>query len=569
MAEPLWYTPIMTGGPLQVFPIGGLGEIGMNCLLVGEGDRWVMVDCGIQFPAPWELGAERRLPDLEFLRTFRGRIEAIVITHGHEDHIGALPWVLPELGDVPVFASSFTRELIRHRLGEHGMWSEDLITLHHIGERFTAGPFEVESVRVTHSLPDCASLVLRGQGGTLLHTGDWKIDEEPVDGEHFDRERFAQLGDEGVTLLLSDSTNVRAPGRTRSETTVAHGLADVIEAADGRVICAMFASNLHRIRSLAAVAESTGRKLVFSGTSLWRYLEAAERVGRAPISPRDVVDVNRLGDLAPHEALVAVTGSQGERQATLWRAAIGQHRHLRIDSGDLIIHSARVIPGNEAQCYGMFNQLSQRGAELLYGRGLPIHASGHARADELREMIELVRPQHFAPLHGEHTFLKAHARLALDAGVPGVSLLVNGSRLDVEAAASGSGARVVAAEPRAMTMNYNDGPVTGTAEEMALKERLKLAWNGVISASVCIVDQPDRTRVARSVSLEMRALFKAGEPYREALEAAATRAVAACPPGTPLSEVRESVRGSLRSCARRQLGKRPEVLVFFYRGEPA
>ncbi len=449
--------------PLKVLPIGGLGEIGMNCMLIGRRGRWVMVDCGVQFPDAGEIGVERRLPDVRFLETWRDRVEAVVITHGHEDHIGALPWVLPVLSlGVPVFASRFTRELIRLRLSEHGRWTEDLVTEHRPGERFAAGPFEVEPLRVTHSLPDCSALVLRSADGTIVHTGDWKHDPDPVDGERLDQEGFERVGREGVTLLLSDSTNVMTPGRTVGEREVGRALLDRVAAWPGRVVVAQFSSNLHRLAGLAAAATATGRKLVLSGNSLHKYLEAAARAGMAPVDPGAVVDVSRLDQVPAEEALVVSTGSQGETLAALTRAARGQHRHLLLGRGDLILHSARVIPGNEGPVYDMFNKLSRRGCELVYGRDSGIHASGHAREGELRDMIRWLRPAHFVPIHGEYTFLRRHAAVALEEGVGGATVVGNG---EVFGFGAGSHAGEVSDTARVAVPGigilYNDGPATG------------------------------------------------------------------------------------------------------------
>ena len=458
--------------PLQILPLGGLGAIGMNCMLIGHRERWIMVDCGVQFPESGELGVERRLPDLDFLDAWQGRVEGIVITHGHEDHIGALAWVLPVLGDIPVWAPPFARELIKSRLGEYNLWREEQVRIHTPGARFEAGPFEVESVRVTHSMPDCTSLVLRCEDGTIVHTGDWKIDESPMDGEHFDRERFAAIGDEGVTLLLSDSTNIMRSGRTTSERIVADNLLETISDWEGRVIVGQFSSNVHRLQALAEAAEATERRLVFAGSSLHKYLRAAERTGRAPISRNRVVDIASADRLDPAETLIVSTGTQGEKLATLWRAATGRHRDLSFGPRDLVLHSARVIPGNEDAVYGMFNDISRQGAQLVYGRNTGIHASGHAARDELAEMMTLLRPAHFVPVHGEFTFLREHAKLAEEHGVE-ATVIQNG-----EAFAFGCGDTPrdfeggVRIADHPLTMFYNDGPATGTGEELHLKQRL-------------------------------------------------------------------------------------------------
>ncbi|MGM0577769.1 MAG: ribonuclease J [Myxococcota bacterium] len=552
--------------PLQVMPVGGLGEIGMNCMLIGHRDRWIMVDCGIQFPDPWEVGVERRLPDLRMLADWKDRIEAVVITHGHEDHIGALPWVLPVLGDVPVYASSFTRELIRYRLDEHGLWAGDVVTLYSVGETFQAGPFEIEAVRVTHSLPDCASLVLRCEDGTILHTGDWKIDEQPVDGEHFDREAFERIGREGVTLMLSDSTNVLTPGRTRSETEVAIGLREHIEGWHDRVVVTLFASNLHRVRSLAQIAEETGRRLVFAGRSLFKYVEAATVDGRAPVARDRVVRADKLDEIAPARTLLLTTGSQGELNAALGRAARGAHRDVRIGRGDLLLHSARVIPGNEARLYSMFNELGRRGANLVYGRRSGIHASGHAREDELRELIGLVKPGHFIPVHGEYTFLTRHAAVARDAGVPGATVIENGERFSFAAGAHhGEMADGERSGFEDLETLYNYGPATGDRDEMRLSERLRVAWNGLVVVDAEI-ETVDGRRRAASVELHTRALWLEDQRLLSAMHGAVERSVAMCPGRTPLPEMEEAIRGGIRSLCRKRTGTKPDVVVVLHEG---
>ncbi|GMP34091.1 hypothetical protein CsSME_00007118 [Camellia sinensis var. sinensis] len=278
------------GPPLRVLPIGGLGEIGMNCMLVGNYDRYILIDAGIMFPDYDDLGVQKIIPDTRFIKKWSHKIEAVVITHGHEDHIGALPWVIPALDShTPIFASSFTMELIKKRLKEFGIFVPSRLKVFKTRRRFNAGPFEIEPIRVTHSIPDCCGLVLRCADGTILHTGDWKIDESPVDGKVFDREALEELSKEGVTLMMSDSTNVLSPGRSLSEAVVAEALMRRILAAKGRVLTTQFASNIHRLGSVKAAADITGRKLVFVGMSLRTYLDAAWKDGKAPIDPSTLV----------------------------------------------------------------------------------------------------------------------------------------------------------------------------------------------------------------------------------------------------------------------------------------
>jgi beta-CASP RNase J family ribonuclease len=552
--------------PLQVMPIGGLGEIGMNCMLVGCRDRWVMVDCGVQFPDPLELGAERKLPDLGFIASMRDRIEAIVITHGHEDHIGALPWVLPILGDIPVFAGAFTTELIRERVSEHGLWNSGLVTLHEPNTPFQAGPFEVEPIRVTHSLPECSSLVLRSEDGTILHTGDWKIDEQPMDGEDFDREAFERVGKEGVTLLLSDSTNIMTPGRTLGERVVADNLIKLIQGTDDRVVVALFASNLHRVRGLVEAAETSGRQLMFAGRSLWKYLRAASRVGRAPIDPGRVLDIDKITQIAPEKSLILATGTQGETMATLRRAATGKHPHLTLGRGDLVVHSARVIPGNETSAYETFNQISRRGADLMYGGRTGLHASGHARQDELEELIRLLNPAHMVPIHGEHTFLRRHAALADKVLPAGCTVLSNGEIFGFGAGANHGQIRSEARiAQHHLNIYYNDGPATGDYDDMRIRERLRVAWNGLVMLSVRWDDAKEDARTVSEVRLEVRALWSDDGKLVQEVEKVAKDAIESADPKLSLTELEELTAQRVRAHCRKRTGKRPEVIVFLPR----
>lgn len=556
----------LSDAPLSILPLGGLGKIGMNAMLVGTRGRYVLIDAGVGFANATTLGAEKMLPDLALLERHKEHIEAVLITHGHEDHIGALPWVLPALDPaVPVFASRFTTELVRHRLNEHGLWDADRMRLFAPARRFACGPFEAQALRVTHSIPDCASVVLRSDAGTVLHTADWKIDDEPMDGQHFDRAGFEALGNEGVDVMLSDSTNVMTPGRTTTEAEVVRQLERRIAAWPGRAVVTLFASNLHRVRGLAAVAKATGRRLVIAGRSFWNHLEAAERDGSMPFEPGLAIDLEAAKDLPPYKMLVVTTGSQGEPRAALSRAADGDHDLLELGPGDLVLHSARIIPGNEADVHDMWNRLAARRVTIDYDRA--IHASGHAQQDELSELLRLVRPRAFVPVHGETTFLHAHARLADRLGIDAL-VMKNGQRLDLPRRTLGA-APLTSATVRdvPLTTYWNDGPSTGDEEAMRLKERKKVAWNGLVVVDARVRREADGTARAEEVRLESRALFLGeGAALVAEMRAVAMRTVAACPPHTPWSEIGEAVKASVRAAARRATEKRPEVIVVFHEG---
>eukprot|EP00889_Picochlorum_renovo_P003343 jgi/Picre1/30373/NNA_005737.t1 len=365
------------GPPIRVLPIGGLGEIGMNCMLVGIRDRYILIDAGLMFPDFSDLGMQKILPDTSFLAQWRDKIEAVVITHGHEDHIGAMPWVVPALDPQP----RFMRE---------------------VRKPFECGPFEAEPLRVTHSIPDCCGLVLRSDEGTIVHTGDWKIDENPVDGDAFDREFFYELGKENVTLFMSDSTNVLSPGRTTSEADVEKNLIRRVMGhhGKGRVITTQFASNLHRLASVKKAADAAGRKICFIGMSLNTYLEAAYREGRAPINPKDLVPQSAIDDMDPNELLVVTTGSQGEPRAALSLASRDASHLLKLKNSDLLLYSAKIIPGNDTKVVQMMNRIAEMGPEIAMSREEGFIRLGMRYKGELEEILRAVKPQHFLPVHG-------------------------------------------------------------------------------------------------------------------------------------------------------------------------
>ncbi|MBA0707848.1 hypothetical protein Golax_019859, partial [Gossypium laxum] len=372
------------GPPLRVLPIGGLGEIGMNCMLVGHYDRYILIDAGVMFPDYDELGVQKIIPDTTFIKKWSHKIEAVVITHGHEDHIGALPWVIPALDPhTPIYASSFTMELIKKRLKENGIFVPSRLKVFKIRRRFKAGPFEIEPLRVTHSIPDCCGLVLRCADGTILHTGDWKIDESPLDGKTFDRQFLEELSKEGVTLMMSDSTNVLSPGRTVSESAVADALSRHISGAKGRIITTQFASNIHRLGSIKAAADVTGRKLVFIGMSLRTYLDAAWKDGKAPIDPSTLVKAEDIDAYAPKDLIIVTTGSQAEPRAALNLASYGSSHSFKLNKEDVILYSAKVIPGNESRVMKMLNRISEIGSTIVMGKNEGLHTSGHGYRGEL------------------------------------------------------------------------------------------------------------------------------------------------------------------------------------------
>ncbi|XP_028058465.1 ribonuclease J-like isoform X2 [Camellia sinensis] len=526
------------GPPLRVLPIGGLGEIGMNCMLVGNYDRYILIDAGVMFPDYDELGVQKIIPDTTFIRKWSHKIEAVVITHGHEDHIGALPWVIPALDShTPIFASSFTMELIKKRLKDFGIFLPSRLKIFKTRRRFSAGPFEIEPIRVTHSIPDCCGLVLRCADGTMLHTGDWKIDESPLDGKGFDREALEELSKEGVTLMMSDSTNILSPGRTLSETVVADALLRRISAAKGRVITTQFASNIHRLGSVKAAADLTGRKLVFVGMALRTYLDAAWKDGKAPIDPSTLVKVEDIDAYAPKDLLIVTTGSQAEPRAALNLASYGSSHSLKLSKEDIILYSAKVIPGNEIRVMKMLNRISEIGSTIVMGKNEQLHTSGHGYRGELEEVLKIVKPQHFLPIHGELLFLREHELLGKSTGI------------------------------RHTTLMYNDGDKAfGTSTELCIDERLRIASDGIIVVSMEILRPQDadgsveKTLKGR-IRITTRCLWLDKGKLLDALHKAAHASLSSCPINCPLAHMERIVSEVLRKMVRKYSSKRPEVIA--------
>lgn len=558
------------GPPLRVLPIGGLGEIGMNCMLVGNYDRYILIDAGVMFPGYDELGVQKIIPDTTFIKKWSHKIEAVIITHGHEDHIGALPWVIPALdARTPIFASSFTMELIKKRLKEFGIFIPSRLKIFKTKRRFDAGPFEVEPIRVTHSIPDCCGLVLRCADGTILHTGDWKIDETPLDGKVFDREALEELSKEGVTLMMSDSTNVLSPGRTLSETVVADALLRRISAAKGRVITTQFASNIHRLGSVKAAADLTGRKLVFVGMALRTYLDAAWKDGKAPIDPSTLVKVEDIDAYSPKDLVIVTTGSQAEPRAALNLASYGSSHSLKLSKEDLILYSAKVIPGNETRVMKMLNRISDIGSAIVMGKNEYLHSSGHAHREELDEVLKIVKPQHFLPIHGELLFLKEHELLGKSAGIRHTVVIKNGEMLGVSHLRNrrvlSSGFTSLGKEN--LQLMYSDGDKAfGTSTELCIDERLRIASDGIIVISMEILRPQGSNSLTEKtlkgkIRITTRCLWLDKGKLLDALHKAAHAALSSCPVNSPLAHMERTVSGVLRKVVRKYSSKRPEVIA--------
>jgi len=466
---------------VRLIPLGGLGEIGLNMMLVESGDDIIAVDCGLLFPDDEMPGVDYVIPDWTYLREQRDRFRAVVLTHGHEDHIGALAYLLREF-DVPVYGTPLTLAIARHRLTELGALARADLRPYRPGDEIRVGGLVVEPIRVTHSIADGIGLAIETPAGTVVHTGDFKLDESPVDAAQPDYARFRGLGERGVLALCSDSTNVGRPGRTGSETEVGAALQGRFAQAPGRILVATFASHIHRIQQVLNLAAACSRKVALLGRSMVANVAVASELGYLKVPDGLLVTLEELGELPARRQVILSTGSQGETHSAVSLIAAGEHKDVSVGAGDLVIFSSRVIPGNERVIGRAINALLRRGAEVLWEDVAFVHVSGHASQEDLKHMIALTRPRYFMPVHGEYRHLLQHARLAEGAGVPPerVFLVEDGLGLEL----SKSGARVLAGYPTGRI--FVDGKGIGDVGQVVLRDRQLLAEAGMVVVALTI-----------------------------------------------------------------------------------
>jgi ribonuclease J len=511
---------------LRVLPLGGLGEIGKNMTVVEHDGRLLVVDVGLRFPTPEMVGIDLVLPDFGYLRERARDIEAIVVTHGHEDHLGALPWVLRELGDEalpPVYGGPLTVAMARSKLDEHKLRDVVLKEVD-AGESLELGPFELELVHMTHSIPDSSAVAIGTELGTVLVTGDYKFDQTPVDGPPADVSRLAELGREGVLLLCGDSTNVDREGFSPSESVVGPHLEDVFARCEGRIVVTSFASNIHRVQQVLDAAQALDRKVALVGRSMRKNVGIGRNLGHIEVAEGLLVGLREIGDFADDRVVIISTGSQGEPLSALRRMAYRDHPQVELERGDTVVFSATPIPGNERAVNETIDRLYHIGCDVITPREAPVHASGHGYAEEVKLMLNLVKPRYVMPFHGDFKRLRMHAQLAEAVGIEPRAIFQgdNGLPLDIDA----SGARFGEREQAGMI--FVDGVDIGEIADVALRDRRMLSADGIFIVVVTIAEQDgssvaDPEVILRGVPFLDQA-DELGEEIRATVEASLERA---------------------------------------------
>ncbi|MBK8457038.1 MAG: ribonuclease J [Phyllobacteriaceae bacterium] len=541
-------------------PLGGVGEIGMNFALYGYGPpkqrEWIVVDCGVTFPDAEHPGVDLILPDIAFIKAQRDRLRAIVVTHAHEDHYGALSDLWPDLR-VPVWATPFTAGLMEAKRQEEPGSPKIPVTIYKAGDRFEIGPFAIEAINVTHSIPEPVALAITTAAGTVIHTGDWKIDEAPTLGGKTDEARFRALGDKGVLALICDSTNAMVEGESPTETAVSESLRQVIETAPGRVAITTFSSHVGRIRSIALAARDAGRQVLVLGRSMKRVIDVSTELGYLDGLPAFLPE-DRFGFIPRDKAVIILTGSQGEPRAALSKLARDEMKNVALSAGDIVIYSSRAIPGNEKAILQVKNALIDQGIKIVGEEEALVHVSGHPRRGDLRKMYEWTRPKIAVPVHGEAAHLTAHASLAAMSGVREVATVRNGDVLRL-----GPGAAEIVDKVRFGRV-FKDGKLVGTEEEMAIGERRKLSFVGHVAVNVVFDDRAELAGEPDLVAIGVPEKDTEGETIENLLLDAATQAVQSIPRQRrkDLDLVAEAVRRAVRAAAEDAWGKKPVVTVF-------
>ncbi len=548
----------MAQDKLKMIPLGGLGEFGMNCMALRWQDDIIVIDAGLMFPEEELLGVDIVVPDISYLTENRAKVRAILLTHGHEDHIGGLPWILSEL-NVPVYGTEFTLAYVEGKLEEHRLLDDaDLIEMLP-GKRFTLGPFSIMPIRVTHSLVDCVALAIHTPVGVVLHTGDFKIDLSPPDGKAFDLHAFAELGKQGVLCLLQDSTNVDRPGYTPSERAVRPRLDEIFSQTKKKLFFSCFSSSIHRIRLAMELAHQHGRKVAVIGRSLDNSTEIAQDLGYLDLPAGLIINPGQIKEMPANKVCVMISGTQGEPMSALSRAAVNNHKFARIDPGDTVLLSSRVIPGNEKSIYRMIDHLERRDARVIHDDGTAglIHVSGHASQEELRLMINLVRPKFFVPVHGDYRHLKRHAEMAGAMGVVEKTILLeDGEVLELDKNSATKTGKVTVGR----VCIDSGGTSTDVVEDVVIRDRKHLSEDGIVLPIIAINKRTGKVEtvpeiVIRGMAIDEASMInEAKQIVQRTLDSSADEEKA------DYGVIKEKIRNDLKRYIQKSTSRRPLIM---------
>jgi ribonuclease J len=548
----------MPSGKLHIVPLGGLGEFGMNCMALRWGDDIIVIDAGLMFPEAELLGVDIVVPDISYLLENREHVRAIILTHGHEDHIGALPWILSEL-NVPVYGSEFTLAYVEDKLDEHQLLDDAQLREIRAGERFKVGPFTIHPIQVTHSLVDCVALAIHTPLGVVLHTGDFKVDPTPTDNRLFDLHSFAEYGKEGVLALLQDSTNVERKGYTPSERAVRRKFDEIFTRTKRRLFISCFSSSIHRIKLTVDLAWEHGRKVCFIGRSMLNSAEIAEDLGYIQIPDGLLINPGEMKNFAPEKICVLISGTQGEPMSAMSRAAVDAHKHAKIEKDDTVVLSSRIIPGNEKAIYRMIDHLFRREAHVIYDDGSypPVHVSGHASQEELKLIVNLVRPKYFIPIHGEYRQLKLHAELAgsMRGAVGNIMLIESGDILEIDELGARKAGRINVGR-----VCIDSGSRTDVVEDLIIKDRRHLSEDGFVLPIIAINKLTGRVETSPEIVTrgfapgENGVMERAREIVMETLELSSNEEKA------DYGVIKEKIRADLKRYISKQTQRRPLIM---------
>ena len=540
-----------------MIPLGGLGEFGMNCMALRWQDDIIVIDAGLMFPEEELLGVDIVVPDISYLTENREKVRAIVLTHGHEDHIGGLPWILSEL-NVPVYGTEFTLAYVEGKLEEHRLLDDAELIEMLPGRRFTLGPFSIMPIRVTHSLVDCVSLAIHTPVGVVLHTGDFKIDLSSPDGKPFDLHAFAELGKQGVLCLLQDSTNVDRPGYTPSERAVRPRLDEIFSQAKKKLFFSCFSSSIHRIRIAMELAAAHGRKVAMVGRSIDNSTEIAQDLGYLDLPAGLVINPGQIREMTANKVLIMISGTQGEPMSALSRAAVNNHKFAHIEAGDTVVLSSRVIPGNEKSIYRMIDHLERRDAKVIHDDGTQglIHVSGHGSQEELRLMINLLQPKFFVPIHGDYRHLKRHAELAGGMGiVEKVILMEDGDILDLDKNSAVKSGKITVGR-----VCIDAGGSIDVVEDIVIRDRQHISEGGIVLPIITINKRTGKVENAPEIVMRGFAVDDPTVIQESRVVVQRTLELSSDEEKADYGVIKEKIRNDLKRYIQKTMSRRPLIM---------